>query len=299
MLAPFPHAARINIPSTLADELLKGAERLPLYENKDFYAPELQALVHSSIREANPDGFDWIVNLMRERIAQWPYCVLLEGLRFDERHRLFVALNRAFGELIGLPYEEPRAQLVHYIQPATDIISARGVREVERLHTDAVDWQIPIDFISMVCVRPASGGGGRSRVLDLDAIRDEVKTHLGSDTLELLETEPVPWQLHECWGGGLKWGPVLSESRICWRRYTINLALNVNGAKVSDEMLATLDAFEKVITASSRTMDFMLKERELLFSDNRKQIHARTAIAANDASNRLMIRSWINASSAE
>ena len=140
MLAPFPDTARINIPSTLADELLEGAERLPLYENKDFFALELQALVHSSIREANPDGFDWIVNLIRERIAQRPYCVLLQGLRFDEGHRLFVALNRAFGELVGLPYQKPRAQLVHYIQPATDIVSARGVREVERLHTDAVDW---------------------------------------------------------------------------------------------------------------------------------------------------------------
>jgi hypothetical protein len=299
VLAPFPETARIAIPAALADELLKGAERLPLYENKHYYDPELQALVHSSIREADPDGFDWIVNLIRERIAQRPYCVLLQGLRFDERHRLFVALNRAFGELIGLPYQEPRAQLVHYIQPATDIVSARGVREVERLHTDAVDWEIPIEMISMVCVRPDRGGGGRSRVLDLDAIRDDVKTRLGSDTLELLETEPVPWQLHACWGGGLKWRPVLSEASICWRRYTISLALDVNGAKLSDEMLALLDAFEEVISASPHTMDFMMQERDLLFSDNRKQIHARTAIAAGDASNRLMIRSWINASGAE
>jgi hypothetical protein len=296
MLTPFPDAARFDIPPTLARELLKGAERLPLYENKDFYSPDLQAFVYSSVREAYPDDFDWIVNQIKERVAQWPYCVLIQGLQFDEHHRLFVALNRAFGELVGLPYEEPRAQLVHYIQPATDIHSVRGGREVERLHTDAVDWQIPIDFISMECVRPDGGGGGRSRILDVDAIRDEVKTHLGSDTLELLENEPVPWQLHACWGGGLKWQPVLFESSICWRRYTINLALDVNGAKLSDEMLASLDAFERVITASSHTMDFMMKERELLFSDNRKQIHARTAIAAGDASNRLMIRSWINAS---
>lgn len=295
MLAPFPDTARISIPSTLARELLEGAKRLPLYENKDFYSPDLQGFVYTSVRDAYADDFDWVVNQIKERVAQWPYCVLITGLEFDEHHRVFVALNRAFGELVGLPYQEPRAQLVHYIQPATDIHSVRGGREVERLHTDAVDWQIPIDFISMECVRPDGGGGGRSRVLDLDAIREEVKTHLGSDTLKLLETEPVPWQLHACWGGGLKWRPVLSESSICWRRYTINLALDVNGAKLSDEMLASLDAFEKVITASSHIMDFMMKERELLFSDNRKQIHARTAIAAGDASDRLMIRSWINA----
>lgn len=296
MFAPFPDTARINIQSTLADELLKGAERLPRYENKDFFAPELQALVHTSVREANPDGFDWIVNLIKERIAQRPYCVLLQGLRFDEGHRLFVALNRAFGELVGLPYQKPRAQLVHYIQPATDIVSARGVREVERLHTDAVDWIIPVEMISMVCIRPDRGGGGRSRLLDIDAVRDEVKNHLGTDTLELLQTAPVPWQLHECWGSGLKWQTVLTESTICWRRYTIDLALNVNGARLSDEMLALLDVFEKVISASPHTIDFMLQERELLFSDNRKQIHSRTAIDAGDASDRLMIRSWINTS---
>jgi Taurine catabolism dioxygenase TauD, TfdA family len=296
MFAPFPDTARINIPSTLADELLKGAERLPRYENKDFFAPELQALVHSSVREANRDGFDWIVNLINERIAQRPYCVLLQGLRFDEGHRLFVALNRAFGELVGLPYQKPRAQLVHYIQPATDIVSARGVREVERLHTDAVDWIIPVEMISMVCIRPDRGGGGRSRLLDIDAVRDEGKNHLGTDTLELLQTEPVPWQLHECWGSGLKWQPVLTESTICWRRYTIDLALNVNGARLSDEMLALLDVFEKVISASTHTIDFVMQERELLFSDNRKQIHSRTAIDAGDASDRLMIRSWINTS---
>jgi hypothetical protein len=254
----------------------------------------LQASVHTGVREGCPDGFDWTVGLIKERIASWPYCVLLKGLRFDEGHRLFVAINRAFGELVGLPYEEPRAQLVHYIQPATDIPSSRGGREVERLHTDAVDWEIPIDLISMVCVRPDYGGGGRSRVLDMDAIRDEVKSQLGIDTLQLLETEPVPWQLHACWGGGLKWRPVLSESSMCWRRYTIDLALNVNGAKVSDEMLTSLDAFEEVISGSTRTMDFLLREGELLFSDNTRTIHSRTPIAGNKASDRLMIRSWIN-----
>lgn len=296
MLAPFPDTARIKIPSALAHELLEAAERLPLYDNKEFYSSALQALVHAGIREAYPDDFDGIVSLIKERIAKWPYCVLLEGLRFDEGNRLFVALNRAFGELVGLPYKEPRAQLVHYIQPATDIPSSRGGQEVERLHTDAVDWEIPIELISMVCVRPDGGGGGRSRVLDVDAIRDEVKNHLGTDTLQLLETEPVPWQLHACWGGGLKWRTVLSESSMCWRRYTINLALDVNGAKLSDEMLTSLDAFEEVISASPHTMDFLMREGELLFSDNTRTIHARTPIAAGMASDRLMIRSWINAS---
>ena len=35
MLAPFPDRSRINVPSTLAGELLDAAERLPLYDSVD------------------------------------------------------------------------------------------------------------------------------------------------------------------------------------------------------------------------------------------------------------------------
>lgn len=296
MLAPFPDTGRIDIPPALAGELMRAAERLPLYDNKEFYSSALQVLVSNRIREACPEGFDWMVNLVKERIAQWPYCVLVQGLSFDEGNRLFVAINRAFGELVARPYEKPRAQLVHYIQPATDMHSSRGGRESERLHTDTADWETPVELISMVCVRADRRGGGRSRVLDVGTVRDEVRDHLGTETLELLETEPVPWQLAAYCGGGQKWRTVLTESSICWRRYTIDLALDSNGAKLSDEMLTSLDAFEDVITATNRTVEFLMREGEFLVSDNTRTIHSRTPIADGNASDRLMIRSWIRAS---
>jgi hypothetical protein len=84
MLAPFPDTGRIAVSSLLARELLKGAESLPLYDNREFYSPELQTLVRDHVRESCPDGFDWIANEINERIARWPYCVLLQGLLFDE-----------------------------------------------------------------------------------------------------------------------------------------------------------------------------------------------------------------------
>ncbi|MGH8508266.1 MAG: hypothetical protein ACREVH_06060 [Gammaproteobacteria bacterium] len=296
MLAPFPETGKIKVSPALAGELLKAAERLPLYDNKAFYSPALQTLVLDRIRENSPDGFDGIVSLIKERIAQRPYCLLVQGLRFDEGNRLFVAINRVFGQLVAGPYAKPRAQLVHYIQPATDIPSSRGGRESERLHTDTADWKTPVELISMVCVRADREGGGRSRVLDIDAVREEVRDRLGSETLACLETEPVPWKLAGHCGGGLQWRTVLAESSICWRRYTIDLALRSNDAELSDKMLATLDAFEEVLASTPRTVDFLMRESELLFSDNKRTIHARTPIAAGDASDRLMIRSWIRTS---
>jgi hypothetical protein len=293
MLATLPDSAKLNVPPAVASELLKHACTLPNYDNREFYSTEVQEHVCQHVRESCRDHFDWLIDEVKARIAQWPYCVLVRGLEFDDGNRLFVALNRAFGELIARPYEKPRAQLVHYIQPATDLPSARGGHESERLHTDCADWVDPVEMISMVCVRADPAGGGRSRVLDVDSIRDEVETQLGKETLQTLETTAVPWQLAPYLGGGFNWRTVLGESRVCWRRYTINMALEANGLELSQEMSRALDAFEELLASTNRTAEFLMRESELLLSDNIRTIHARTPIADGTASNRLMIRSWV------
>lgn len=292
MFAALPKSARIKVDSALARDLFGAANRLPLFENHEFYSTELQSMVRESLRELSP-GFDSLVRAIKLRLANWPYFVLVQGLLFDKGNKVFVGLNRAFGELVARPYEAPRAQLVHYIQPATDLPSARGGHESERLHTDTADWQPPVELISMVCVRADPAGGGRSQVLDIDSIREEVRDELGTDVLKRLETEAVPWQLASYCGGGVQWRPILTRSSICWRRYTIDMALDSTGAKLSAEMLDTLEAFENVISRTPRTIEFLMRERELLFSDNLRTIHARTPIADGTASDRLMIRSWV------
>jgi alpha-ketoglutarate-dependent taurine dioxygenase len=249
--------------------------------------------VLEKIRAVSPDAFDSLIDEIKARLRRWPYCALVQGLVFDDGNKVFVALNRAFGELVARPYEKPRAQLVHYIQPATDIESVRGGHESERLHTDTADWEPPVQLISMVCVRADPDGGGRSRILDVDTIRSEVNERLGTATLERLESEAVPWQLAHYWGGGIQWRTVLTKSSICWRRYTIDLGVDSTGAKLSDELLESLARFEDVISTTPKTLDFLMREGELLFSDNRRTIHARTPIASGTASDRLMIRSWI------
>jgi hypothetical protein len=120
-LPPLSEISRVEVSSDLALELLAAAEALPLYGNEEFYSPALQLDVSDQIRRTCPAGFAWLVGAIKKRLAERPYCVLVQGLQFDEGNRLFVALNRAFGVLVARPYEKPRAQLVHYIEPATDI----------------------------------------------------------------------------------------------------------------------------------------------------------------------------------
>lgn len=293
MLAPLPKSARVEVGPSLARALLNAAERLPHYDNKEFYSTELQHSVYRALQKENPDGFGSLVSEIQQRLSRPPYCALVQGLNFDEGNKVFVGVNRAFGELVARPYEAPRAQLVHYIQPATDIPSARGGHESERLHTDTADWEPPVELISMVCVRADPAGGGRSRVLDVDSIRDEVRDRLGAPILERLETERVPWQIASYCGGGVSWRTVLTQSSVCWRRYTIDMALDSTGATLSPELLSALEDFENLVSRTPRTIEFLMREGELLFSDNLRTIHARTPISNGTASDRLMIRSWI------
>lgn len=289
----FPGDAKVNISSTAARDLLAAADRLPRYDNREFYSSDLQAHVSESVRQGCPEAFDTLVSEINERLARWPYCALVQGLSFDAGNKVFVAVNRAFGELVARPYEKPRAQLVHYIELATDLPSARGGHESERLHTDTADWEPPVELISMVCVRADPAGGGRSRVLDVDTIRSEVEDQLGAAALKRLESEKVPWQLAPYCGGGVSWRPILTNESICWRRYTIDMALDSIGATLSDDMLDALQSFEELLSNTPHTLDFLMREGELLFSDNRRTIHARTPIANGPGSDRLMIRSWI------
>lgn len=295
-LTPFPEASRVHVSPALARELLEAAGRLPPYDNQDYYSPGLQSFVLERLRAACPAEFDRLVRLVKDGLARRPYCVLVGGLSFDESHRVFVAVSRAFGELVAAPHRPPRTQPVHYVQPATDLPSARGGHESERLHTDTADWERPVELISMVCVRADPAGGGRSRVLDVAAARDAVRDGLGAGTLALLETEPVPWLLADYLGGGVWWETVLAESRLRWRRYTINAALDRAGVKISDELRGALDAFEQVIAAAPGTVEFLMRDGELLFADNTRTIHARTPVLSGGQSDRLMLRGWVRTS---
>ena len=189
----FPDNAKLHVPSTVAREILAAAERLPQYDNREFYSTELQAHVLNAVRESCPEAFDAANRCKSKNVSHVGHIApSYKVCSFDEGNRVFVAINRAFGELVARPYEKPRAQLVHYIQPSTDIVSTRGGHESERLHTDCADWEPPVELISMVCVRADPDGGGRSRVLDVDTIRNEVETHLAPTARRASKPNPSP-----------------------------------------------------------------------------------------------------------
>src|SRR6185437_366242 len=51
MVMSFPDSGIIDVPGSLATDLVRAAEYLPLYDNKEYYSTTLQTLVAESIRE--------------------------------------------------------------------------------------------------------------------------------------------------------------------------------------------------------------------------------------------------------
>jgi hypothetical protein len=294
----FPEAATVDVPSTLASDLLDAARAAPPAVAADYYDTTRQSRARDEIRAGCPDGFDRLVTEIRACLVTPPFSALVRGLEYDDSHRVFVAVCRSLGELISPPrdHNPRRAQLLHFIRPAEDLKAASGQALTERLHTDAADWPEPPAVIAMICVRPDPMGLGRSRLLDVVSLRRAIEQELGARALTLLEQETVPWQLAAYCGGGKRWRTVLKDSSICWRRYTIDLALESDGTWLSNEVLTSLDSIEDVISTTTRTVDFLMAEGDLLFSDNTRTIHGRTPIADGDASGRLLeteIPRWV------
>lgn len=290
-----PSETRIEAPAGLAADLLRTAQSLPRYDNKDFYSFSVQAEIHERIRGDCAVAWDELAGEIRSRLERRPYCAVLSGLSFDEGNRLFVAINRELGDLVAPPYKKPRAQLVHYIQPSTDIRAAAGRGfESERLHTDSADWSEPVRWISMICVRPDRNGGGYSRYLDVEALRQEAEERLGPEVIRCLEENPVPWRLAPYLGGGVVWDPVLGKEYLRWRRYTIDAACEEGEAELTAAVVPALDAFGRVVESAESEVRFLLRAGELFLMDNRRALHGRTALGGEaQVTDRLMIRSWI------
>ncbi|WDE08054.1 TauD/TfdA family dioxygenase [Thalassomonas viridans] len=296
-----PASAVIRVADNKAARLLSASRQMAVYDNRDYYRVQTQLDVYNRLRVSCPDEFDTLQELIKTALQQPPYSVLVQGLQFDEHYRLFVALNRSLGKLVARPYDEktPRAQLIHHVQPQTDINNKNKAQDAvaklsEKLHIDGADRLLPVRYVTMQCVRADTGGEGRSRLLDIHGVRNLLEqAGISQQQMALLQQEPVPWQIADYLGGGIVWRPVLSENVLNWRRYSIDKALADEDISLSDMMMATLEQMEQAIEQDSRYIyEFLMAPGDFLIVDNLRCLHARTAIT-NPETDRLMYRAWV------
>lgn len=292
-MIPFVESAQVSVPLQLAANLLYATKKIPPHDDKTLYDVRLQADVREAIRTASSDGaFDWVIEEIRRRLIRKPYCAYVTGLQFDEHNILLVSITGAFGTVVE-PYNQPWTRLVRYIQPSTDrSVSGWGVLN-EELHTDGTDWPQPNDLTCLLCVRADQNGGGRSRLLDIDTILDDLDTGFGREAIDILHQEAVPWYIANELGGGVFRRPVYAENSIRWCRYTINIALENKQEFLSESISTSLSALEQVLKEAKGIIDFAMAPGGLLFVNNKRCLHARTTIKNPQYSRRLVLRTKI------
>ena len=300
--------AIIEVSHALAHQLLVASERLPAFNNQDYYESANQKVVYHKIKQSCFPEFDNLIDQIKVKLKNPPYSVLVKGLLFDQHYRVLVALNSAFGLLVARPFnkETPRAQLIHHIQPQSDIknnqISDKEKVDcltaprklTEKLHIDGADRPEPIRFVSMQCVRQDTDGEGRSRIMDSHGFKTMLQEDgVSQEFFDLLKSQKVPRKIADYFGGGIRWQTILEEDRICWRRYTFDLALAEKGVKISNEMINLIERIDQLINKNeNHVIEFSMNTGDFLIVDNHRCLHARTAIT-NANTPRLMYRCWI------
>jgi hypothetical protein len=280
-----PPAATVVVTDYVADAVYRRVSRLPAYGDKELYATNLQRRLCAHVRDAMPSEFDALVREIRARLARPPYVAYVIGLRFDEHDLLFVALSSAFGDVVD-PYNQSWSRLVRRLSPARDrLVPGVGVLS-EALHTDGTDSPEPNDLTCLLCVHADQNGGGRTRLLDIDKVRASIFPLLGANCAQVLTTEAVCWQIAEELGGGIVNAPVLTDRRLRWLRQAV-------ASPVPASVDRALAEFEAGLAAAADVIDFAMSGGSLLMVNNKRTLHARTAIPDRMKSERLMLRTKV------
>ncbi len=237
-------------------------------------------------------GWSELVDGVQQRFADAPHAVVVRGLPLERAAHTLLALSCCLGEVVE-PYRQTWSRLVRRIAPTTDRSGAAGVLN-ERLHTDGTDWPEPNGLTCLLCVRADSNGGGRSRLLPIEAIAELVATRPAA--VRSVATAELPWAVADELGGGVVHAPVFSDGAVRWLRFTIEQALQcapLAGSTLPADVIDALRSFESALEAAPGGFEFALRPGDLLLVNNVKCLHARTAVSNPQQSDRLLLRTKV------
>jgi alpha-ketoglutarate-dependent taurine dioxygenase len=165
-------------------------------------------------------------------------------------------------------------------------------------HTDASFSDGVVDYVGLLCLRPARAGG-LSQLVDGRTVYEELATR-HPETLAVL-TQPF----HVDRRGGARPGepptafwPVLSrDGGLVYRylRYWIEAGHDRAGVPLSAAQTAALDALDAILNEESLRAEFYLRGGEAFFINNRWLLHNRTAFEdfTEPERRRHLVRLWL------
>jgi alpha-ketoglutarate-dependent taurine dioxygenase len=230
---------------------------------------------------------------------------ILEGLPAGYSSEEARAAYWLLGQALGEPCEQNVQGTLLYDVRDTGQDVRSGARfsvtsSESSFHTDNSFGDRVVDYVGLLCLQTARAGG-HSQLVSGDAAARELRRR-----------DPAAWEVlqqpfHVDRRGGLRPGeaptalrPVVEEGdgrELLWRylRYWIEAGHEKVAAPLTAEQVRALDALDAVLSGPELRAEFTLRPGEMLFVNNRRLLHNRTAFEdhAEPERRRHYVRLWL------
>ncbi len=240
---------------------------------------------HSS--ESDPTatlGLDQLSTLLYTALTQYPYYTIVSGLSPIKNPRKLELLLRAVRAKIspstGINKENfnslsfTRVSVANKPDQAGEVIQISRTHSALPPHTDSAYALLPHEMVVFHCVE-ADENGGRSFMVPID----DVIKHLSDDVIDRLRDAVYPF--------GEAHYPIRRYPIICGDRkaafvryYNVQLqhASLEESAEFSSEHRLALNKLDALLAKDELYQKFHLQPGEILFMNNQRVLHGRTAL---------------------
>jgi hypothetical protein len=226
----------------------------------------------------------------------------LQGLDQREQRLLFLAMGLVLGpadHTYGLLYRVCDSGLSHLERP----IPVSQTRAATGMHTDSSQRRVHPRWVGLACVHPAASGGASALVSARTVHGHLLREHPGTVARlgqPFLRDVVTPGGSRDPQAIAANAFPIFSGSPadplLRYMRFWIERGQREAGQPLGPRALADLDRLDAALNAPAFRHELWLESGDLLFIDNHRIAHDRTAYADDPARPRLMLRLWLNGS---
>lgn len=224
----------------------------------------------------------------------------LQGLKERELRLLFLAIGLVLGppdRTYGLLYGVSDSGLSHLNRP----IPVSQTRAATGMHTDSSQRTIHPRWVGLACLHPAASGGA-SAVASARAVHDQLlRTHpatLARLRQAFIRDVVTPGGNRDPATIRANAFPIFAgppgDPTLRYMRHWIETGQREAGAPLGLEALADLNHLDTALCAPRHRHTFLLAPGDLLFVDNHRIAHDRTAYVDGPGQPRRMLRLWLN-----
>jgi len=238
-------------------------------------------------------GYERLAIIIKEELDRTGY-IVVENFDADvtnkqERENKFLEIS----ELVGTPVPHDNNNSIVWdikTNPSSSgIVKTYSEHSHEaELHTDSQYSFYPEDYFGLLTLKKAACGGGISYLLSLKDIISDLRKIEGHEDIEhTLRNEDFPFIVPDVFkqksgdNQEFNFGPILRGNEIRFRVDTFEKAIERRPDLCSIEQIHAYKILKSIIVNSPAMQEFYLKEKDLIFINNKTMLHGRSQFSDN------------------